>query len=962
MTDATGSRAGARQRVGATLCAILFLSGCAALLFETLWFRQAGLMLGNSVWTSSIVLASFMAGLAVGNAAAARHGARLARPVRAYAVLELVVGLTGLLLVWGWPALGPATAPLLAHLAGHPAVLDGARLGLAFALMGVPAAAMGATLPLMVSALARGRAPFGTILGWLYGWNTLGAVAGALLGETWLVAALGVRGTGCVAAALNLCAAGAAFALNACDADLRVAAPAARPPAPPGPDRPRPAAPAVLVASALAGGNLLALEVLWFRALVLNVDGTSPAFALMLAVVLAGIALGGLGASVALRRWPRAARFAPLVALLAGVTVVFGYATLPQIMALLGQRYLTHLHEIAWPSLHLMLPTCALSGALFTLLGDSLRAGLPDDARAAGLLTLANTLGALLGALLGGFVLLPSLGVEASLFAVATSYGLVALVTVRLARPVARAALLTGTAAYAVALAAFPFGLMTRSYLGPALDRWRTPAWEVIGRREGPSETVVYLRQSLWGQPVEYRLFTNGYSMSGTGYAAARYMRLFAYWASALHPAPRRALLISFGVGATAEALTDDARLRSIDVVDVSRDILGLGRLVFSDRPYPLDDPRVRVHVEDGRFFLLTSRESFDVITAEPPPPKNAGIVALYSREHFALIRARLAPGGIATYWLPVAQLTLADGKAVARAFCQVFEDCSLWTGFGPEWMLAGTRGAAPPGRAGFDAIWGRPAAAAALEAVGLSRPEQLGTTFLADGDQLRAWLGEALPVEDDHPQRLSPSLVSVLDPAWPAFAEPAAVRRRFEQSAWVARFWPPELRAATLRRFEREAPVQQLAWTLHAGERASLRDVQALLGDPARRVPALWALGSSQAVEQAALAARAAGASGPLLDLALGASALAGGRFAEAEQLLERAQPLVATPEVIVQRRVLALALDGQRERAATLMAQAWTSSPGSPGAADWRYLSATFGLPRQAGETSGTSAPHSR
>ncbi len=686
----------------------------------------------------------------------------------------------------------------------------------------------------------------------------------------------------------------------------------------------------------------------------LNVDGTSPVFALMLAVVLAGIALGGLGAAAALRRWPRSSCAAPLVALLAGVTLVAGYATLPRVMGLLGQRYLTELHEIAWPALHLMLPTCALSGALFTLLGQALRAGVGDEARAAGLLTLANTLGALAGALVGGFVLLPALGVEASLFVVACSYGLVALTAAWSARagappgPRERAALLAGAAAYACVVAAFPFGLMTRSYLGPALDRWRQPGWEVIARREGASETVVYLRRSLWGRPVEHRLFTNGYSMSGTGPTAARYMRLFAYWASALHPQPRRALLISFGVGTTAEALTHDARLQSIDVVDVSRDILRLGRLVFPGRRYPLDDPRVRVHVEDGRFFLLTSRETFDIITAEPPPPKNAGIVNLYSREHFALMRARLAPGGLATYWLPVWQLTLADGQAVTRAFCEAFDDCSLWSGFGPEWILAGTRDAPPAGPAGFDAVWGQPAAAAALESIGLPRPEQLGTTFLADASQVRAWLGDSLPVDDDHPQRLSPGLVRVLDRGYTAFAEPEAARRRFEQSAWIARMWPAELRAATLARFAREGAVQRWTWAMHAGQLASLAEVHALLGDAATRVPALWALASNAAVEQAALEASAAGVSDPRLDLALGVSALAAGRPAEADRLLARAQPFVAAPEIVFQRRALALALAGERQRATALVRQAAeTLGPTPAGLQDWRYLSATFGLP---------------
>lgn len=933
------------------LCALFFLSGCAALLFETLWFRQAGLALGNSVWTSSIVLASFMAGLGAGNALAARHGARLRRPVRAYAALELLVGGTGLALVCGWPWLGRVSAPYLAELAGSALALDAARLTLAFVLMLAPAAAMGATLPLLVSALGAGGC-FGVALGRLYGWNTLGAVAGALLGEAWLVEAVGVRGTGAVAAGLNLCAAAAAWALGG-----RLAAgPGSLPRTSPVPLRGRTVA--LLGAAALAGANLLALEVLWFRALVLNVDGTSPAFALMLAVVLAGIALGGLAGAALLRRWPGAPRSTPLLALLAGVALVAGYATLPRLLRLMGQRYLTDLHEIAVPALHLMLPTCLMSGVLFTFLGQALRADLAEDTRAAGLLTLANTLGALAGALLGGFVLLPALGVEAGLFALACSYGLLALAALRAdpadgrRRARERVALLAGAAAFAVSVAGFPFGLMERSYLGPALDRWRGPGWEVVARREGVSETLAYLRLSLWGRSVEHRLFTNGYSMSSTGPESARYMRLFAYWASALHPRPRRALLISFGLGTTAESLTHDPRLETIDVVDVSPDILRLGRLVFSNRPYPLDDPRVRVHVEDGRFFLLSARSGFDIVTAEPPPPKNAGIVNLYSREHFELIRSRLAPGGLATYWLPVAQLTLRDARAVASAFCLAFEDCSLWTGFGPEWMLAGSRQAQPAGLSGFETLWGGPGSRAALESVGLSRPEQLGTTFLADGDQLRAWLGGALPVDDDHPQRLSPALVASLDPAYATFADPEAARARFESSAWVARVWPADLRAATLARFRGERGLQAVTWLYHAGARPSPAELPALLGDPATRAAALWALGSHAAVEAAALQAQQAGQRDARLDLALAASALASGRYGEAAERLERVQPLAADPEVIAMRRVVALALGGERERAAALVREGLERTR-PEGLAGWRALASALALDGPANPT---------
>jgi len=197
------------------LTAVFFLSGAAALLFETLWFRQAGLMLGNSVWASSLVTASFMAGLALGNFFAGRRGGALRRPVGAYALLEVVIAVTGVCLVLLFPLLAPLLAPALRAASGHPALLTFLRLALAFVLMLIPATAMGATLPLLVRALTARQADFGRAMGSLYGWNTLGAVAGALGGEMVLVQALGIRGTALTAASLNLLAAlGAAWVVR----------------------------------------------------------------------------------------------------------------------------------------------------------------------------------------------------------------------------------------------------------------------------------------------------------------------------------------------------------------------------------------------------------------------------------------------------------------------------------------------------------------------------------------------------------------------------------------------------------------------------------------------------------------------------------------------------------------------------------------------------------------------------
>src|SRR6267142_2424771 len=314
------------------LSAVFFASGASALIFGTIWFRQAGLAFGNSVWASSLVLSGFMAGLALGNALVARWGQRLSNPIRAYAVAETAIALTGVGLVFALPVLGSALAPLFRPLLDRPWALNPLRLFVAFVLLLVPSTAMGITLPLLTKALLRDdsglprRSPkdeggFGRVLGALYGWNTLGAVVGVVAGEMFMVGRFGVRGTALAAGGLNLLAAAVAglvsggSASHAVIEELEPGGSASQGiGAQRDPPHVRPGTWAWLVAAFAAGFSLLALEVIWFRFLLLFVKGHSNAFPVMLGVVLAGIALGGLAASLWMRVVPEAQRFAAPVA------------------------------------------------------------------------------------------------------------------------------------------------------------------------------------------------------------------------------------------------------------------------------------------------------------------------------------------------------------------------------------------------------------------------------------------------------------------------------------------------------------------------------------------------------------------------------------------------------------------------------------------------------------------------
>ena len=901
----------------ALLCSMFLLSGAAALLFETLWFHQAALAFGSSVWASSLVLAGFMGGLALGNGLVGRFGQRIRRPVRLYAVLEGAVALCGVALVHLLPQLVVVLAPLLRPFAEQPWILNPLRLAAAFALLLAPSTAMGATLPLLVAALYRRTPHFGRVLGLLYGWNTAGAVLGAVAGEAFLVGLFGIRGTALVAAGGNaaalllalgaarrLDAAGAAGAPRASSREVRLSGRAC----------------ALLAAAFACGALLLALEVVWFRLLLLKIRGSALAFSVMLAVVLAGIALGGMAGAAWLARARAARRALPVVAALSGVACVATYALHGFFLA--GHKGPVLLwHEVLSLGVPLMLPVCLLSGVLFTLIGDALHREGGSETRSAGLLTLANTLGAMLGPLVGGFLLLPWLGVEASIAWLAAGYAAPALLLAAAgARPRGRAARLAAAGAgalLAAALVFFPRGLMEGRYLADTVARFeRGESMRLVAVREGLTETSMYLERELFGEPLYHRLVTNSHSMSSTTLAARRYMKIFVWWPVAVHPGPRNALLISYGVGSTAKALADTRELERIDVVDISRDILELGAIVHPDpRENPLRDPRVRVHVEDGRHFLQTSRERYDLITGEPPPPKSAGVVNLYTREYFALLRERLAEGGIATYWLPVHALLEGEAKAILRAFCDAFRDCSLWSGAGLDWIMVGTRGAAGPvSEERFASQWADPRVGAELRALGLELPEQLGTLFMLGADDLAALTRDTPPLDDDHPKRLGNRTLGarVLGATWVPWLDVEQARRRFAQSELVARLWPPRLRAGTDAWFETRREVES-HFGVETRRPGGLERLHTSLTETPLRTLPLWQLGSDAFRLEAARRARARGLADPAIELELALGALAERDWEAAARGLAAARRAGATDGRAHRLEVYALCMAGR-------------------------------------------------
>lgn len=845
------------------LSLIFFVSGAAGLDFEIVWLHQSGLVFGSSVRATSIVFSCVMAGLALGAALVGWLGSRIGRLLRAYAALEAVVAVTGVALTYALAGLVGVIAPLGRHLAETSGVTSLVRFVAAFVLLAVPTTAMGATLPVLVVALSRGGYGFGRALGRLYGWNTLGAVIGVVCAEVVLIARFGVVGTAWIAAAMNLGAAAAALWLSPRAVETRLSEEST--PLPIGPPG---HVTRLLICAWLAGGALMAFEIIWFRFLSMFVVSSTLTVSLMLAVVLAAIGIGGLAASAWLHRRPHATRYLPAIAFTTALISVESYAAF-RFMA--TGPWAAEWSRILWFAGTLTFGTSALSAVIFTLLGGAIRDRGAADTHAAAWVTLANTTGAMCGPLVAAFVLLPMLGMERAFFTLALVYGAIGVLSLPHSRPRFRTAagwtLATAALIAVFAIARFPFGLMAQNYFARAAGFYAVDGSRVIATREGPSETIFLMQKQWMGQAVYNRLVTNGFSMSGTHLTGKRYMRFFVYWPMLLHQTPlRRILVVCYGVGVTVGAVTDLKSAESIDVVEISPDVVAMSDIIYAPDARPLRDPRVRLHIEDGRYFLQATDEHFDLITGEPPPPLTPGAVNLYTREYFQLIRNRLAEGGIATYWLPVARRGEYDVKAIIRAFCDVFDDCSLWNGTLFDWMLVGTRHAAGPvSNANFSSAWNDPVVWPHLREIGFELPQQIGATFLGDAAYLRELTRESSPLTDNYPQRLRPqpaklSLVAGADNVDPNLTgflrgviEPSRARDAFARSELIRHLWPRQLASETLPFFDDQRLINRVM-SDGPNPLRHIRELHTLLTETSLRRLPLWELGSDDVQQEIAI------------------------------------------------------------------------------------------------------------
>jgi spermidine synthase len=735
-----------------TLVLLFFCSGACALTYQVLWLRLLGLVFGVTTYAASTVWASFMAGLALGSFSAGYLADRVRRPMRWFGACELLIGATALLTPLALDRLQRIYIGLYPTLSQSIGVLNFTRFVISFAVLIVPAALMGATLPLIVkSSLLRGER-LGSRLGLLYGTNTAGAVAGTLATGLYLIPARGIHGTFLAAAAVNL-AVGifAVFAQIFVDPPTRSEQVTSQAPGRgPGP-RLRLLSDAqlrlILVVFGLSGVSALALEVVWFRVLTLFLRPTVYGFALMLAAILSGIAIGSYIVTPLL---DRRIRWVPVLACL---ELAIAAATLSSFGLLVHlnswttemRPLLTRFMQewLVYPtvgSFQAIFPTALLMGAAFPIGLRLWTEGGADDARSVarriGSFYSVNVAGSIVGSLAAGFWLLPRFGSRTSIVVLAA----ISFVSGLLLLGMSEWRRSTRTAIAVAACALFAFGVWRSPDPFDKFVAQRYPRQKVLWREEGVDATV-----SVHSRNDELILTLNGNHQAGTDPATTNQHRVIGHLPMILHPEARTALVIGLGGGATAGAVSLHDGV-DVDVVELAGSVVR-GALFFDRVNYSvLARPNVRLRVDDGRNYLMLTDRRYDVVTADIIHPIYAGSGNLYSAEYFRLLRGVLKPGGLVLQWVAG---TDAEYKIIARTFLTVFPDATAW---GDGTLLVGSLEPLRLRRADFD--WKLQVPGRALGAAALGSPdfEHFLRFYRAGPEELRAFVGPGEILTDDRP------------------------------------------------------------------------------------------------------------------------------------------------------------------------------------------------------------------
>src|SRR5262245_9685173 len=682
----------------AVLLACFFLSGSSGLILESLWTRKLGLVFGSTTLAISTVLATFMGGLGLGSYLAGRYADRIKNPVRAYAAAEAGIGLYALLIpviLWAYPGFN---AWMYRVFGDRWLLLSIVRFVGSAALLLVPTTLMGATLPILARHFV--TRPWelrrsGLRIGTLYAVNLLGAVGGAFFSGFVFLPLIGVTWTNITAASFNLTLAAAIVIarrrlpdadVGAATADERLDVAAveahqesmALPPPPAIDARSRRAA---VVAFGISGATAMTLQVLWTRMLAVLLGASVYTFTLILLSFLTGLGTGSAVFARTSQRTRHPIRWLAFLHVATAGVIGLSYLVADKIpyiftwliKSTIGAEAILFC-QFSLASL-ILLPATILMGGVFPLTVRVVTGGLDSVGKDVGNAYAVNTIGAIVGAFVSGFVVLRRLGLDKGIYvAVLFDLALAALlfgVAPEMSRRRRQSGIATVVAVALLGLViprwdlgSFTSGFfrvsIAREYINRKVHKrnWQIP--ELMFYEDGMATTVTVDR---WDKI--YSLKNNGkVDASNDADMPTQIVVGLLPFLFYSQPQPPKAALVGYGSGVTAGAMTQYP-IASLEIVELEEAVYRAARFFDNDNHRPLQNPKVTARVGDGRNFLTQRSDKFDVIVSEPSNPWLTGVSNLFTREYFRLVKSRLAEHGIFCQWAQLHEMAPWNIKTI---------------------------------------------------------------------------------------------------------------------------------------------------------------------------------------------------------------------------------------------------------------------------------------------------------
>ena len=744
---------------------LLFIgSGCAALIYEIVWFQLLQLIIGSSSISLGILLGTFMGGMCLGSLLFARMISPRQHPLRVYAALEAGIGALGLLILIVMPLVGG----IYTAWGGEGVFGIIFRAVVAGICLLPPTVLMGATLPAIsrwVKATPEGMA----WLGFFYGGNIAGGVIGCVLAGFYLLREFDVATATFVAVAFNVAVALIAYVLagqTSYDVDVATAS---------GSSSSAAGNRAVYVTIALSGLTALAAEVVWTRLLSLHFGATVYTFALILAVFLVGLGIGSTAGATLARDIvspKRALGWCQL--LLCGAIAWAAYELTESLPYWPINPYIA---TTPWFTLQLdlvrcfwvVLPGAMLWGASFPLALAAVAATEQDAARLAGGVYAANTVGAIAGSLITSFILIPWIGTSHAEQVIIIVSALSALImlepsfataAVRPAGLHPESAPARGgwnvTATVVLAMAMIAAGLLARSVhpLPGLLVAYGRYAATRIGQAD-----IIYVGEGL-NASVAVSELSNGvrnYHNAGKVQASSepqdmRLQRMLGHLTTLIPPKASKVLVIGCGAGVTAGAVSVDPVVEHETIAEIEPLVPRVVSTYFAEHNFDVvRNPKVHVRIDDARHFVETTREKFDAITSDPLDPWVKGAAMLYTVEFFQMAKAHLNEGGVVTLFVQLYESNMAAVKSEIGTFLDVFPNGVVWgntnEGKGYDLVLMGQN---QPSKIDVDAIQARlqrpeyAPMAKSLREIGMNSAVDLFSTYAGRKPDLEPWLRDA--------------------------------------------------------------------------------------------------------------------------------------------------------------------------------------------------------------------------